>query len=1755
MPNSNDGRLSMAQNTILKKSLRIFLYIIGVVLLLVCAVIFFISVPFGKRVVKNQVQSYLQSKLKTKVEIGAVDYALPKWIEIKNVFIQDQNKDTLLYGEQLNVDVDMFKLIRGNTEIKKIVFKNILINITRKESDTAFNFQFVMNAFTGNKPTAKVNPDTAELKLTLDRLVFNNVGLRFKDDYAGNSFVTRIKNLDATLNKFQPDRLRFGIDDFYADSVSFFMNSIKAPKVDSSKEQFKDSIKKEGYDLFITANNFNVREVFVTVDNKYNGMYYANDVKHLGLNTVVYDVQRSYATANTLILDSSFIQFTSPKIINEKDKDTSATVPWLIKAGEVSLKNNKFRYDDSNAPKAGGLDFAHLDAEGIRANIGSFIFSVDSTAAMVNQLSFKDKSGFTLDSGHVRFLFTDTVISAKELYLRTPQTLLQNSLEIRYDSVAGIKKYPANSTVSALLNNSTIAFNDLYLLMPSLTKTFPPAQFRNNTIRFNTELRGSLKQLYLPYLQLKGLSGSTINARGTLFNLTDPERFSYDLYILNSRIRKEDLLKFVPAENQLAFKDLPSVLDFSGHLTGDKNNLNGDVNARGDGIAFQGRIGLRNISDPLRIQYDLAITNGSIGRGFIMGFIPPGSLPPNINLPERINASGLIKGDKNNLTLNAKLNTSYGGATVKGFIRNMKDPQRALYDLFITTNSFHLGKLLSDTSLGVATLNATAKGRGFDYKTMQSGIKANISQLVYNKYNYRNADIISNFNNGRISGEGNIKDSSIRLNFTGEMDVRGEYPALNAFVRVDTVQLKRLNLYDSTLNLSLTANIRSNNLRPRNMDASAIIDSIKIQMNNDYYSLDTVSLIATSQNGIDDINLASDFADININGAFDYDKIGPELLQYIDHYYSIVEKPSTVTAGNQQVSAKGTIRSHPLVKGLVPGLEDYADIDFTGSYSSALADSALNFKATVPYVLFQGNKIRNGNFDIASRNERINYKADFDTLNFGTNTFFGTTFNGSAANDSLSVNVITQDNKRRDWFGLNGSMYVNDITYSFRLKDRILLNYEAWNVAPDNYISYGPQGIIVNNFAISSDTSRIFISSRQPIANSPIDISIDNFNLRSITSIVSKDTLFATGVMDAKLAVTDLEKKLPGFTGNAQISDLTVMNQPIGTVTFTAEKLSSANVAATLNISGNGNNISAKGNYYLNNEQQQFDADVNIQQLNFATLQGFSGGSIKNASGNMHGNLVLNGKFTDPRWNGELNFDTTKFSLAQFGTPYKINNQKITLSYPDISFNNFIVLDSLNNKMAIDGDISSNTMYNYDLDLDINAVDFIMINAPKAVDNQFYGFASVDAFILIKGNSESPDIEGDIFVNDNSDLTIVLPERSFNKDESKTVVRFIDRDTFVINPPVDLFQQANESANNFGKYLNYNLNIGVNKNAKLAIIIDPVTGDEIRVQGDAQLNAGVDPGGNIILAGNYDLDQGSYVLNYQFLQRKFKLIRGSTIAFVGEPMNARINITAEYIANTSAKDLLFNEVGSVDPVLSNSFNQKIPFRVLLYLTGELSKPEINFDVQLPDENTAISSELRTTIENKLTQLRGDQSATNKQVFSLLLFNRFVGEQSSDFFKGNGGGFNDLARQSVSQFLSEALNEIASNLFKGIDIDLNLNSYQDYRYGGNQQRTDLNVALSKTFLDDRLTVSIGTNIGIEGQDPAAKAGKGNSGFTPDVNLSYKLTKDGKYMIRGYRRNQFEVVLDGYVVETGLGFVVTMDYDKFRELFGKRKRAAK
>ena len=91
-----------------------------------------------------------------------------------------------------------------------------------------------------------------------------------------------------------------------------------------------------------------------------------------------------------------------------------------------------------------------------------------------------------------------------------------------------------------------------------------------------------------------------------------------------------------------------------------------------------------------------------------------------------------------------------------------------------------------------------------------------------------------------------------------------------------------------------------------------------------------------------------------------------------------------------------------------------------------------------------------------------------------------------------------------------------------------------------------------------------------------------------------------------------------------------------------------------------------------------------------------------------------------------------------------------------------------------------------------------------------------------------------------------------------------------------------------------------------------------------------------------------------------------------------------------------------------------------------------------------------------------------------------------------------------------------------------------------------------MLDDRLTVTVGSSFALEGP---ATANESATNIAGNVNIEYALSKDGKYRLRAYRRNQNESIIEGQIIETGVGFTMVVDYNKFKEVFQSRKKRIK
>src|SRR5690606_39013996 len=139
---------------------------------------------------------------------------------------------------------------------------------------------------------------------------------------------------------------------------------------------------------------------------------------------------------------------------------------------------------------------------------------------------------------------------------------------------------------------------------------------------------------------------------------------------------------------------------------------------------------------------------------------------------------------------------------------------------------------------------------------------------------------------------------------------------------------------------------------------------------------------------------------------------------------------------------------------------------------------------------------------------------------------------------------------------------------------------------------------------------------------------------------------------------------------------------------------------------------------------------------------------------------------------------------------------------------------------------------------------------------------------------------------------------------------------------------------------------------------------------------------------------------------------------------------------------------------------------------------------------------------------------NRQAFALLVLGRFMAE---DPLASSGGGLSSTARSSVSQVLSDQLNRLTQKYAGGLGLEVGLTSYEDYSTGSAQGRTDLNVALRQQFLNDRVTVRVGGDVGVEG---TGREQNGMSSFGGDISVEYSITRDGRLRVRGFRRNQYE-----------------------------------
>lgn len=1340
------------------------------------------------------------------------------------------------------------------------------------------------------------------------------------------------------------------------------------------------------------------------------------------------------------------------------------------------------------------------------------------------------------------------------------KTLALENNDLRFDNDNSPRTNEGMDYAHLHAENFTLRAKDILLDTDSIGGTINKANFKEQggfvlnalqTEFLYTTRESYLRNLYLETPGTKLQRNAAIRYASIESLAKDIGNMQIDLDIDNSKVLVKDVLTFAPMlSQQPAFAHPDAVWYINSRITGRVADLDIDAlqvqGLQDTRIDVSGNIsGLPSMEN---MRADLAIRSLASSRRDINRFLPKNSLPANITLPARINANGKIKGNSSRMNTDLMVRTDLGDALVTGSFSEFDDPNRMGYNAKIESRSLQLGTILqNEQMLGPVTATITVNGTGLDPKTANAQFDGTIHSAVINNYTYNDVKIDGYVRDQRANLDASVVDPNIHFAINAVADLSGEFPAVKASGMIDSIKLQALNFTKDKMIYRGKIEADFPVTDPNDLQGKLFLTESVFVHDEQRVVLDTLQLIAARSDSGRYLQLTSPLMTAKLEGQYQLTELGYVFQQAIQPYFAIVPDSSRIRTQPYDFTISAYILDNPALKVFVPGLAQIDSVSLQAHFSDQGGWTA---SVKAPYIEMGPNRLRNLDLQAASGQDAIRMVTTIENISSGSNLAIdNTTLNASVANNTIDFGLNIKDKNSRDIYNINGLLQQpRSGHYQFSLEpDSLLLNYDEWTIAENNRILITPQGINAANFELSKNGQRLTINSLNADPNAPLDVNFDQFRLATLTGFVQTDSTLANGVLNGKITFNELSNE-PVFVGDLSVNDLSLRGDTVGNVKILVNNRVADTYSADITLGGRGNDVRLTGNYYLKAGDSNFDFDLDIREMPMATVQAFSNEMIRDASGTARGKFDIQGTIAKPVVRGDLNFNKARFNLAMLNSYFTIDQERIRVNEQGIVFDNFEIKDSSQNPLRIDGLAATSNFTNYTFDLSITARDFQALNSTKKDNKLFYGQLFFNTNLKVKGTEATPVIDGRLVVNERTKMTVVLPQSEPGVVQREGIVEFVDMDATLAD---SVFMAAYDSLNT-APYtgMEISVNVEIDKEAEFNLVVDEGNGDFLNVKGEALLTAGIDPSGKINMAGSYELEQGSYELTFNFVKRKFNIEKGSRIVWEGEPTDARVDIEAIYVANAAPLDLVKSQMEEASAFERNTYMQKLPFDVHLKMEGELLKPEISFDIVLPeDKKYIVSGEILTTVRNRLDQLRQETGEMNKQVFSLLLLNRFVAENP---FDASGNAFNAgvFARQSVSKLLTEQLNRLADDLVAGVDLNFDVLSSEDYTTGERRDRTDLNVGLSKQLLNDRLTVSVGSNFELEG--PSGSNQQGNN-IAGDIALDYRVSRDNRYLLRAYRKNEYQGVIDGYIIETGVGFIITVDYNRFREIFiSKRQR---
>ena len=1251
----------------------------------------------------------------------------------------------------------------------------------------------------------------------------------------------------------------------------------------------------------------------------------------------------------------------------------------------------------------------------------------------------------------------------------------------------------------------------------------------------NAILTAKDSQINIPDITLKGNGWDSYKDYISNVNM--------DIEVRDSHVSSDMAGYFAPALLQWD----TTVKDVNASMHGTVANFKGRIDnlKLEDGGNIKASATVKGLVDVARTRFDVNVERVDVSTSEFVRLLKniarlkvPEKVSPYIERTDHLTLTGSFKGLISSFDASGVARLKSGGVLTAQCNMRTEEEGRAVTAEMVAEN-LNISPLLASTK--PLNTSFSVKGRANFGDLLSAEVVGKIDTLHFNSYNYRNISFDASHNeDGMTALNVGSDDKNLRARLQAAM-VKDEdsTPAYSALMDIERADLKALNINrrDSVSVLSATLSLEASGFELEDMDAKVDIADAVYNYNDRLVTSDLIEVTVDSSEDVRQIKLESEFADALFESSCSYKDVVHYLstlvARYLPHLYD-------TTTLNQIESNEETVKADVALLSVTT--KDISPL--LGCFAEGV-ELAPNSTIKV-YIDPVANKFEmRGRSECVERYPYLVSNVEIDATNSG---------------DSLVMNVGSSElwagAMRLSEFSLHGGAKSNTLDLYGEFADTV--HDVRGQLAAKALISRrnGMRHLHVdvlpskigkpNNFwrissgGIDIDSSRIDVKElRVYNAKEGQNLTVDGVASHSKTDslhLYLKNFSLAPFAQFAQRMGYNIEGRTNGYvTVRSALKDTRIeANVDLDSVYVNSLEIPDLKLSSRWDFGRSRAKLSvttaeegkevARG--YLFPSQSRYYAQILLDNLDVSLLDPLLQGVIKDTQGKAKVDLTLTGQRRDASLNGEIVVTDMKTMLDYTKCTYSAPSARVEVKNNRFYLRNAPIYDSNKNSGLLSMDLSLDHLSNIEYSLWAQFKDMQVLKTTKRDNDMFYGqlFASGD----VRVSGDKAGVKMDITATSSDNSKFFMPLTGKTNITSADFVTFakpsdVDTTNYLVRKKI-MFERRRKQRTASGGGMDINMSLDVKENTEVQIVIDPTVGDIIKGTGNGLLNLRINPQADIFeMYGLYTIDQGSYLFTLQnIINKKFVIEKGSTIQWTGEPLDALLNIAAVYKIKTSLQPLLEGYMDTSMP------SRAVPVNCIINLTDRLTKPTVDFDVQVPSADAS----MQTVIANVLST----PERRSQQFLYLMLSNSFLSDSSTE-----------ATSLGVSSAAVTGFELLSNQLSNWLSSD-NFNIVLRYRPKTDQMMSDeVDFGFSQGLMGDRLLIEVeGNYLGDK-----SRVVNASSSFTGEAYITWLIDQAGTLRMKGFTHTIDRFDENQGLQETGLGIYFKEDFDNAKDLKNRLK----